>query len=234
MKYTDICNRPWMYFFVGAVILLILTQNFIMMRKAWKHAKEDLGIPGTEIKKGLIHGILVSIVPTIPVVIILLSLIPLLGTPLPWLRLSVIGSASFESNSANIGVSSVGETMTVGGYSILGWITACWFMSIAGSSSVIWSILAIRPIDKLFHIAEKINLKLILTLGTGCMVGIMAYCTYAYGLIAIDSYGIIFGISFLTGIILIVFSKKLKIKWLSEYTMPICMVLGMIAACILM
>ena len=79
MSYTEICNLPWMYIFVACVLAFILLQNFVMMRKAWKHAREDLHYTNAQIRKGLTNGILVSIVPTIPVVIVLLTLIPLLG-----------------------------------------------------------------------------------------------------------------------------------------------------------
>lgn len=235
MNYTDICNVPWMFIFVGIILILVLVQNVIMMRKAWKHAHDDLGLDNSQIKKGLTNGILVSIVPTIPVMVVLFALIALLGTPLPWLRLSVIGSATFESLAANIGVESVGETLAAGGFTIVGWIAACWAMSIGGSSNILWSTVAIKPISKLYGAAEKLDTRLILCLGTGCLVGCMGHAAVSFGFSKLATKGIVFLSSFALGAILMFVAKKFpKQKWINDFLMAICMIFGMVIACIVL
>ena len=94
MKYTEICNSVWMFLWVGVLLLAVILQCLIFMKRAWKHAL-DLGLSSAQIKKGLTTGISISIMPTLPVLLVLLSLMPLLGIPLPWLRLSIIGSAYY-------------------------------------------------------------------------------------------------------------------------------------------
>lgn len=86
MKYTEICNAVWMFLWVGVLLLAVILQCLIFMKRAWKHAVE-LGLSPAQIKKGLTTGISISIMPTLPVLLVLLSLMPLLGIPLPWLRL---------------------------------------------------------------------------------------------------------------------------------------------------
>lgn len=232
MSYTEICNLPWMYIFVACVLLFILLQNFIMMRKAWKHAREDLHYTNAQIRKGLTNGILVSIVPTIPVVIVLLTLIPLLGGPLPWLRLSVIGNATIESMAASLGAEAVGETLALGGYTIAGWIAACWVMNLGNSASIVWSILAIRPISKMYSAAKKFDVKLVLAIGCGCLAGVMAFATVGYGASAMATNGVVFFSSFALGALLVFAGKKMpKAKWINDFSMAICMVFGMAVAC---
>ena len=234
MSYTEICNASWMYIFVAVILVGCLLQTIIMMRKAWKHAQE-LGLENSQIRKGLTNGIIVSIMPTIPVMIVFLSLVNLLGAPLPWLRLSVIGSATFESLAASLGVTAVGETLTVGGYTINGWIAACWCMSIGGSSALVWSILATKPISKIYGKAEKFNIKLVLAIGTGCLIGNMAYATVAFGLDSISDKGIVFMSSFIMGTILVILNKKFpKQRWINDFLMAICMIGGMIVACLVL
>ena len=234
MSYTEICNASWMYIFVAVILIGCLLQTIIMMRKAWKHAQE-LGLENSQIRKGLTNGIIVSIMPTIPVMIVFLSLVNLLGAPLPWLRLSVIGSATFESLAASLGVTAVGETLTVGGYTINGWIAACWCMSIGGSSALVWSILATKPISKIYGKAEKFNIKLVLAIGTGCLIGNMAYATVAFGLDSISDKGIVFMSSFIMGTILVILNKKFpKQRWINDFLMAICMIGGMIVACLVL
>lgn len=232
MSYTEICNVPWLYIFVTVILLGCLAQTVIMMRKAWKHALE-LGLDNAQIRKGLANGVIVSIIPTIPVIVVFLALVPLLGTPLPWLRLSVIGSATFESMASSIGVESVGEQLVVGGYSIKGWIAACWCMSIGGSTALVWSTFATKPISKLYGAAEKFNLKLVLVLGTGCLTGVMAYSTVAYGLNSMADKGIVFISSFALGAVMVALARKFpEKKWINDSLMAVCMIFGMIIACV--
>ena len=75
-------------------------------------------------KKGLTTGITISIMPTLPVLLVLISLMPLLGVPLPWLRLSIIGSAYYETYAATTALECVGETLKLNDYSAIGWVAA--------------------------------------------------------------------------------------------------------------
>ena len=231
MSYTEICNQPWMYLFVAFVLLCLVVQNIVMMWKAWKHARQDLGFTNRQIREGLVNGVLVSIVPTIPVIVVLLTMIPLLGAPLPWLRLSVIGSPMFESLAANTGLQAVGETLTIGGYTTVGWTAACWCMSIGGSVAVVWSLIATKPIEKLFSSAEKFNLKLALVLGSGCMMGVMSYTAISFGLGDLTGKFKIWLPCFIFGAFLVFLAKKFpKQKWINDYHMTICMLAGMVLA----
>ncbi len=235
MSYTDLYNAPWMYLFVGAILFLILVQNFIMMRKAWKHAHDDLGLSHAEIRKGLTNGIIVSIAPTIPVIIVMLTLIPLLGGPLPWLRLSVIGSATIESVAASVGMESVGEVLQLGGYTIAGWVAACWVMSLGNSTSLMWATLAIKPISKMYNAAGKFDIRLVLCLGAGCLAGVMAYSTVAWGFSDVSTNGVIFAGSFLLSVVISFVHKRFLSKqaWIADFQMAICMIFGMVLACMM-
>ena len=231
MKYTEICNSVWMFLWVGVLLLAVILQCLIFMKRAWKHAL-DLGLSSAQIKKGLTTGISISIMPTLPVLLVLLSLMPLLGIPLPWLRLSIIGSAYYETYAATTALECVGETFQVGGYSVDGWIAAAWVMTIGGSACVLWSSLAIKPISMIYEKAEKIDMKLVLSIGSGCMAGIMAYVSVSYGFSAMSTKGVVFCISFSVGALLVyLYNKKPKFKKLSDYVMTISMVVAMIAAC---
>lgn len=231
MLYTAICNAPWMFIFVGVLLVLVILQCVIFMKRAWDRAL-GLGLAPNQIKKGLTTGISISIMPTLPVLVVFLSLMPLLGTPLPWLRLSIIGSAAYESYAASVAVGCVGEELVVNGYSMAGWIAAVWVMTIGGSACVLWSSLAVKPISVLYKKAEKVDMGLVFAIGGGCLSGVMAYVSVAYGLGAMSTKGIIFIVSFVVGAALIVIQNKFKnTKWISDYLMAISMLVAMAAAC---
>lgn len=233
MLYTDIANSPWMFIWVAIVIALAFVQCLIYMRRAWSRALA-LGLEKKQIRKGVTTGVTVSIIPTLPVLIVLLSLMPLLGTPLPWLRLSVIGSAMYESAAATVGINSVGEEMVMGGYSAYAWIAAAWTMTFGASMCMVWSSVAVKPISLIYDQIEKFDIGLVLAVGAGCMAGIMAYASTINGFSAMSTKGIIFLSSFVCSALLVVLHKKLpKLRWLKDFNMAFSMLFGMVLACII-
>ena len=222
-----------MFIWVAALLALVMIQCVVFMRRAWKRAL-GLGLEPRQVRKGLTTGISISVMPTLPVLLVFLSLVPLLGTPLPWLRLSVIGSASYETYAASVAVQCVGEELVLNGYSISGWTAAAWIMTIGGSACVLWSCLAIKPISKLYGKAEKIDMGLVSAIGGGCLAGVMAYASVAYGWGAMSTKGVVFTISFVVGALICYLQKRLpKQRWLSDYLMAISMLVAMVAACII-
>ncbi len=233
MNYTEICNSVWMFLYVGALLLAVILQCLVFMKKAWKHGLE-IGLNNAQIKKGLTTGITISIMPTLPVLLVLLSLMPLLGTPLPWLRLSIIGSAYYETYAATTALECVGEAFEVGSYSAAGWIAAAWVMTVGGSACVLWSSITIKPISMIYEKAEKIDMRLVLSIGAGCLAGVMAYVSVSYGFSAMSTKGVVFGISFAVGALLVILHNKMpKAKWMSDYLMTISMLVAMAAACLI-
>lgn len=231
MVYTEICNAIWMFLWVGALLLAVILQCVVFMKKAWAHGRE-IGLAPEQMKKGLTTGISVSIMPTLPVLLVLLSLMPLLGIPLPWLRLSIIGSAYYETYAASTALGCLGETLTLNGYSAEGWVAAAWVMTIGGSACVLWSSLAIKPISMIYEKAEKIDMRLVLSIGSGCLAGVMAYVSVSYGFSDMSTKGIVFSISFAVGALLVyIHNRKPKAKWLLDYLMTISMFVAMVASC---
>lgn len=232
MKYTEICNSTWMFIWVGLLLVAVIVQSLVYMRKARDHGLE-IGLEKGQMRKGLTTGITISILPTLPVLIVLLSLMPLLGIPLPWLRLSIIGSAYYETYAATTALECVGEAFEVGAFSAYGWIAAAWVMTVGGSACILWSSLAIKPISALYEKAEKFDMNLVLTIGGGCLAGIMAYVSVNYGLSAVSTKGVVFLTSFAVGALMVLIHKKLPAaKWISDLTMTVSMVVAMVVACI--
>ena len=86
----------------------------------------------------------------------------------------------------------------------------------------------------LYEKAEKINIKLVLAVGSGCLVGVMAYVSVSYGFSAMSTKGVVFCISFAVGALLMLVANKVeKVKWLTDYIMTISMLAAMAAACVI-
>lgn len=229
--YTEVANQGWLYVAVAIVLIAVAAQTIIFMVKAYKRARE-LGVEPSLCKKGITIGFGVSVMPTVAVLIVLLTLIPLLGAPFAWFRLSVIGSATFETMASQWAVQGMGEEFVVAGFSIKAWVAAAWVCTIAGVTNIIWSIVAFKPCDMAFNkMSNKVNLKWVSMLGVCSIMGIMGYLSVSETRIVEKRY--IFLISFVTSFLIATLIKKCpKLKKLKDWNLSISMVIGMIVACL--
>lgn len=146
--YLSIANSPVMFIVCGIVIIYVLAQSLFFMHRAWKRGK-DIGLD-TKVMKSTVSGsALFSIVPSIPILIILVMLMSVLGNYFPWLRLSVIGSSSYENVAANIAARSFGLlSYTDEGYNTSIFISTMWAMSICILYEPLLIMLGQKSLDK--------------------------------------------------------------------------------------
>ena len=93
-------NHPILFLMVGIVIAVVLAQSVYFLIKAYRRAKA-IGMDMKKIKKTIITAALFTVAPAVSIVITILALSNSLGIALPWLRLSVVGSLSYETIAAS-------------------------------------------------------------------------------------------------------------------------------------
>lgn len=146
--YLSIANSPTMFLVCGIVILYVLCQSIFFMYRAYKRGKE-IGMSAKVMKSTITGSALFSIVPSIPILIILVMLMSVLGNYFPWLRLSVIGSSSYENVAANIAARSFGLlSYTDSGYNSSIFISTMWAMSICILYEPLLVIFGQKSLDK--------------------------------------------------------------------------------------
>ena len=116
MPFMEVANSGLMYGIAIAVVAFVLLQSVIFLVKAWKEAKR-IGMDAGKLKKAAASSAIFSVVPSLPIIISLFAMMPILGIPLPWIRLSVIGSASYElvaaeSAAKGLGYATLAEAAT--------------------------------------------------------------------------------------------------------------------------
>ena len=99
-----------MYAIVGGVVLFVLLQSVVFLIKAWKRGKE-LGMDAQALKKTAGSSAVFTIAPAFAILLGVIALSNALGFPLPWLRLSVIGSLTYETTAAAAAATGVGSTL---------------------------------------------------------------------------------------------------------------------------
>ena len=100
-------NHPVLFLLAGVLILAVLGQSLYFLVKAMKRSKE-IGMDQTKIRKTIKTAAIFTVAPAVSIVISVITLSKSLGIPLPWLRLSVVGSLSYEAIAASNALSSMG------------------------------------------------------------------------------------------------------------------------------
>ena len=103
-------NHPILYLLAGLLVAVVLGQSVYFLLKAWKRSKE-LGMDQKKIAKTIKTAAIFTIAPAVAIVISIITLSKKLGLPMPWLRLSVIGSMSYETIAANNALSAMGQSL---------------------------------------------------------------------------------------------------------------------------
>ncbi len=92
--------NSWIIYLISAVVIMVvLAQSVYFLLRALKRAKQ-LGIAKKLLTKTITSSAIFTIAPAISILVGVVVLSRSLGVPLPWLRLSVIGSLSYETIAA--------------------------------------------------------------------------------------------------------------------------------------
>ena len=92
-------NHPILFVIAGAIILVVLAQSFFFLCRAIARAKEK-GMDTAVIRKTILSAAIFTVAPAVSILVGVLVLSKKLGIALPWLRLSIIGSLSYETVAA--------------------------------------------------------------------------------------------------------------------------------------
>ena len=237
-------NHPVLFLLAGILVAVVLAQSVWFLVKALRRSKE-IGMDQKRIRKTIRTAAVFTVAPAVAIVISVIALSKSLGVPLPWLRLSVVGSLSYETIAAENAVSAMG--LTLGKIDAL---TAQQFVNITLVMTIssllgIWLVPLIGKkllggMDKL----EKRDSKWADILNNAMFIGmISAFLGYVFcdlsrlwapvegysatsGLIPVCVMAFSALIMALCGLAL----KKLHWRWMGDYALPISLVTGMAAA----
>jgi hypothetical protein len=227
--YLEIANNNLLYILAAIVILFVLVQSSVFLFIAWKRGIE-LGISKGKMMAAIKSSAIFSIVPSIPIVVSLIAIAPILGVPFSWLRLSIIGSNSYELIAAGMGAQSMGvEGLGGEGYTPQVFGNSMLIMSIG----IIWGLICCVFILKRYqkrmnHMQQKDSTWaeiLINALFFGMLSVLLGEPLAVRGIslyVLLSSAGIM--------VLMTYISKKLKLRWLNDFALSFSMIGGMILA----
>jgi len=229
MKDMAIANGGLLWALCSVLIGAVMVQTGVFMRKGWKEAL-SLGVPKEQLWRTVRASVSVSILPTIPVILILVIMLPIMGFPVPWLRLTIIGSAGYEMMAASLGVAAAGQAFKPGAFTKEAFASALWVMTVGGSVATLVALCILKPITSAYDKFKATNTKAIALLGVCCLTGVLGAACAQYGTKSTKS-AVVAVISAICAFAMISIAKRVpRLKWLTDFNMALSMIVGMIAA----
>lgn len=100
-------NSPFLYAVCGGIIAFIALVCVFFMVRAYRAGKA-LGMDTAKMKRAVTASATFTLLPSVGILLGVIALSGSLGTPWPWLRLSVIGALHYETQVATAAAEAVG------------------------------------------------------------------------------------------------------------------------------
>lgn len=129
-------NSVWLYLIYALVAGFVILQSVVYLVQALRRAKK-INMDMDKVKKVITSSITFSILPSLGILIGIVTLIGAIGIPLPAVRLSIIGSQQYET----LAVNTVARQFTDGGLeSLIGNLTGKQYVTMATAMTfgIIW------------------------------------------------------------------------------------------------
>jgi hypothetical protein len=216
----------------------VQNQSFFFLFRAVKRAKQ-IEIANDKIKKTIISSIVFTIAPAVSILVGIITLSVSLGVPLPWLRLSVIGSLSYETVAAGAAQSALGLSMGKLIDNAEAFVTIAWVMTLGIITGLVLTPLLTKKIQSGLIKLESKDKKWSEIFSNSMFLGmISAFLGYVFW----DFSSVFSGktsalipvlVMLVSAVLMMVcglLSKILKQRWVTDYALPISLIGGMLSA----
>jgi len=232
-------NSPVLFLIAGLIIAVVLAQSVWFLVKAWRRGIE-IGMERDKLRRIASTAAVFTVAPAVAIVISVITLAKDLGLPLPWLRLSVVGSLSYETIAATNAESAMG--LTFGQVSAL---TATQYVTIASvmTLSIMVGIWLVPLIGKklqngmisLENRDKKWGNIFSASMFIGMISAFVGYVFCDFGTVFSGNTAglvppLVMAVSALVMCLAGLAVKKLRWRWISDYALPISLIAGMAGA----
>lgn len=229
MDYQKIANGPVLWIACIPAVLIVIIECIIFFKKSRKLATE-MEIDPKLIKSSMTSSAISAVGPCLVVVATVLSLISYVGTPLAWMRNSIIGNAQEELLAANFAADGMGISLTdayANGTLGLDFLSTAAFVMAAGMCG--YCITSALFSDKVELLSKKIsggNAALVPVISLGAVIGAMSNIVVGQAVpISWSTVGVLAGAAVMA--LFHFLKKKSDAAWIREWAMTISIFAGM-------
>lgn len=232
-------NHPILFLLAGIVIAVVLAQSVFFLIRAWRRGTQ-MGMDKKKLRRIVINAAVFTIAPAVAIIISVATLAKNLGIPLPWLRLSVVGSQSYETIAASNTME--GMNIRLGSNVVLNasqYVTISLVMTISIMVGIWLVPVVAKKMQKGMISMEKRDEKWADLFSASMFIGMIAaflgfvFCDFGsvfkgetYGLVPV----LVMLVSALSMVLAGALVKLTKKRWISDYALPVSLVIGMASA----
>ncbi|MDU6553063.1 DUF5058 family protein [Finegoldia magna] len=176
-EYLNVANSAILWLSTMPVAVAVVVQAFIFYKKA-KKAGPIVGLSDEEANRAFKIGATSAIGPALGVFVVMLGLMAVIGGPLAWMRLSIIGAAPTELAASQMAAQAQGINLTSPDYNILNFANATWVMALNGSAWLLSSGLLADKLEILSAKVSKGNPKRLSIIMVAAMCGAFGYLCF--------------------------------------------------------
>lgn len=225
-NYLDVANDPILWLTAIPTIGIVALQAYLICRRAVA-ARHLVDLTTSEVRRALRAGAVSAIGPAVAVFIVMLGMIAVVGGPMTWLRLSVIGSAPTELTAATMGATAMGVELGSPAYDATAFAASVWVMTLNG---VGWLLVAGLFTHKLHSLRLRLaggNTVLMGHISGAAVLGTMAYLTGGH--LLAGGGRLVAAVA--AGLAMAVLTRVAgPFPMLREYTLGLAMIVGMFVA----
>lgn len=226
MNIKEIMNSPALWVASSLMILVIMFQSIWYFRLAKKEAVR-LQIPNENIKRGLNAAMITAIGPSLALIVVLISVITIVGTPTTWMRLNDIGAGRSEISAITLACNLIGVTPGGEGFGIDAFALALWSMALNNFGWLFVTLIFTSRMNKIVvKMNEKYEPKWTKSLMNGTTLGIFGYLfiNCMWGKVT-NIYPLLAAVLSVVSILLI--NRFFKNPRMQELSLGIAMLIGM-------
>ncbi len=240
----DFKTSTFMYVIGGIVVAFVLAQSLFFLIRAYRQGKK-VGLSTQTMNKTILSSSLFSIAPSISILATVLTLSGALGIVLPWIRLTVIGSITYEVPAAESALEAVGITSGLSAEVTdeLAFSTTAWVMTLGSIMPLILLPFVVKFIQKKIGQTVSKNNAWANLMSSAAFIGLMAAFIgrAVLGSGDADTIGDGAGVmsvaallsSMLFMFLFMKFNEKRHWAWIDNFAMPISLFLALFIVVIL-
>lgn len=230
----QVASSPAVWALASLSVAAIIVQVVLFTKLAYGAVKKgEVNLTTKQCNRAFRAGVVSAIGPAFGVFVVMIGLIAILGGPMSWLRLSVIGGATTELTAATIGVKSAGGDIN-SAISMVELSNAWWTMTINACGWLIVTLLFASRMEKLRTKIGGGDSRWIELFSSAATLGIFGAFVSEYLVLGAQTtdyntiVACVVGALAMWGILVI----SNKYKWIKEYSLGLAMLAGIIVAAV--
>lgn len=226
-------NSGVMYLIAGIVIIFVMLMAAVFLFKAYREGVR-IGMDKKKLNKVLSSSVVFSVVPSIGILIGVITLAGSLGIPLPWLRLSVIGALHYEVMAADMAAKATGmQELAASAMTGESFVTIAFVMTSASSGAACSASSVSNGIRKRWSgVSQKDNRWGTIMFNAMFVGMVCAFIGAGFAGVTTGDFTslVVIAVSAVFMWLFSLLARREHFKWLDSFSLSLSMIIGMASA----